>query len=325
MFRVRSDAQARVKAQIQEISINNNDVGGYEYNAAVTLIKQINRVLKQQLFEESADGMVGLGSKTPNTLTSYKSNVAIKKNDVKRQLIAEAQAASSTSNIVAPGIMTNADAQDEAYRQNTARLTEIGVKEAIAAVITSIVGAQITNPILRTTDGSDIRTVDEYDLHQFLSAVKGVSERPSEIAIRQMMVDAMAVAFDWRESAATNLEQLSTAIAKAATYGVRFHKDMKGLVITANVAHAAQQPWGLKLAEAHRNIKAKYLYNQVHDAELIIDMMVFLAAADEQRNRQEAKAPENNETANIVNLGIDQLQQLVQQPLSEYASTDRDK
>ena len=105
---------------MQEISINKNDVGGYEYNGAVTLIKQINRVLEQQLFEESADGMVRHGSATPNTLTSYKSNVAITKSDVKRQSITEAEAASSTINIVAPDITTNADAKDEGDRQNMA-------------------------------------------------------------------------------------------------------------------------------------------------------------------------------------------------------------
>ena len=55
---------------MQELSITKNNVGGYEYNAAVTLIKQINRVLEKKLFEETADGMVGLGSKTPNTLTN---------------------------------------------------------------------------------------------------------------------------------------------------------------------------------------------------------------------------------------------------------------
>ena len=98
------------------------------------------------------------------------------------------------------------------------------------------------------------------------------------------MVDVMAMSFDWRKSAATNLEQLLTAIAKAAKYGVRFHNDMKGLVITANVAHTAQQPWKYKLVEAERKIKAKYLYNQVHDAESIIDMMIVLVAADKERN-----------------------------------------
>ena len=52
--------------------------------------------------------------------------------------------------------------------------------------------------------------------------------------------------------------------------------------------------------------------------------MKYLAAVDEQRNHQEATAPENSETANTYNLGIERLQQLVQQPLSDYAYTDRD-
>ena len=54
-------------------------------------------------------------------------------------------------------------------------------------------------------------------------------------------------------------------------------------------------------------------------------MMSFLAAADEQSNRQEATAPENNETSNMVTMGIERLQKLVQQPPSEYASTNRDE
>ena len=140
---------------MQEISIHKNDIGGYEYNTAVTLIKQINRVLEHQLSEESADGMVGLDSATPNTLTGYQLNIAIKKSNVTKQSIAEAEAVRSKDNIIAPKITMNADAQDEADRQNTARLAAIGVKEAITAMITSIVGAQITNPILCTTDGSD--------------------------------------------------------------------------------------------------------------------------------------------------------------------------
>ena len=102
LFRVRSDAQAHVKAQMRELLITNNHVRGYKYNAAVKLIKQINRVLEHQLSKELVDGMVGLGSKTQNTLANFKSNVAIKNSDVKRQSIAEAEAASSTINIVAP-------------------------------------------------------------------------------------------------------------------------------------------------------------------------------------------------------------------------------
>ena len=103
-------------------------------------------------------------------------------------MITEAEAASSNDYVVAPEMTMNADAQDRADRQNTARLDAIGVKEAIASAITTISWAQITNPILRTTDGSDFRTVDEYNLHQLLSAVKGGAKRPSATDIQQRMV-----------------------------------------------------------------------------------------------------------------------------------------
>ena len=45
LFRIRTYVQAIVKAQMQELLIVKNDVCGYEYNAAVTLLKQINCVL----------------------------------------------------------------------------------------------------------------------------------------------------------------------------------------------------------------------------------------------------------------------------------------
>ena len=99
---------------------------------------------------------------------------------------------------------------------------------------------------------------------------------------------------------------------------------VEGIVITTNVAYAAQHTRGSELAEAQRKIKAKYLYNKVHDADSIVNMMKYLAAADEQRNHQEATVLEKSETANMVNLGIERLKQLVQQPPSEYACTDRD-
>ena len=60
--------------------------------------------------------MVGLSSAAPNTLTGYQSNIAIKKSNVKKQSIAEAEAARSKENIVAPEIKMNANAQDKADR-----------------------------------------------------------------------------------------------------------------------------------------------------------------------------------------------------------------
>ena len=63
-----------------------------------------------------------------------------------------------------PEITTNADAQDEADRINMFCLTAIGAKEGAATGISKVVGADITDTTLRTTDGQDFKTVDEYKL-----------------------------------------------------------------------------------------------------------------------------------------------------------------
>ena len=62
---------------------------------------------------------------------------------------------------VEPKITNNSNAQDKADRQNVFRLTAIGVKEGIAEGVTKIVGKDITNLILRTTDDIGFKSVDQ--------------------------------------------------------------------------------------------------------------------------------------------------------------------
>jgi ElaB/YqjD/DUF883 family membrane-anchored ribosome-binding protein len=301
--------------------LHKNEVGGYAYNDAQTLILQINRVLEQQLYEDSTDGMKGLTSKIPNALTKYKSNVSIKKRDVLSQSKAQAKAASSDANTVAPEITTNADAHEEAHRQNEFRLAAIGIKEAIAKGITSLVGEAITNPILRTADGSDFKNVDEYQLHQLITAITEGAERPEAGNIRRQYVSIAGTVFDWRETAATNMERLAALAAKSVGYGVRVHHDLRAVVILVNVEWAAQQTWGQEIGIAHREMKTKYKYNHVHDADSIKVMMKLLAVADEARDRRRAKAP--GELADMVSQGMERLQQLVhQRPQSSIYTSD---
>ena len=128
LFRVRTDARTRVRAEMAELLLHKNEVGGYAYNDAKTLAIQIERVLERQLFEDSSDGMKGLASSTPNTLTKYRANINIKKKDVIAQSAAAAADASTSTNTVAPEITAD-NAQEEADRQNVFRLAAIGVKK----------------------------------------------------------------------------------------------------------------------------------------------------------------------------------------------------
>ena len=75
------------------------------------------------------------------------------------------------------------------------------------------------------------------------------------------------------------------------------------------------QMWRSETTEVHQKSKAKYMYNKVHDADSIIVMMTYLASADEKQKRQEATAPGETEKANMIRMGIERLQQLVQQPM----------
>ena len=257
LFRVRADTKARVLAQMAAILFHKNEVGGYAYNDATNLELQINRVLEEQLFEFTTDGMKGLAVNATNTLTSYKSNISITKKEVLTEAKAAAAAASTKDNTVDPEYATNAEAQDEADRRNSFRLAAIGVKEAVAAGITLLVGEAITNPVLRAADGNSFKTVDEYQLHQLFSAIREGAERPEAANIRRQFVAVAATTFDFRETMAINVERLATAATKSAGYGVQMQNDLKAVVILANVEWGAQQTWGNEISVAHREIKKK--------------------------------------------------------------------
>ena len=65
---------------------------------------------------------------------------------------------------VDPDIKTNMDTQEESDRINMFRLAVIGAKEGTAAGISKVVGTDITDATFHTTDGKDLKTVDEYTL-----------------------------------------------------------------------------------------------------------------------------------------------------------------
>jgi hypothetical protein len=139
LFKIQSEAKEQGLAAFTAIDIRKNEVGGYAYNDANTLVIEIECVLAEQLFEDSTDGMKGLLSTATNTLTEYKATISIKRTDVLKDSKDAKARLSSSGTMVQPEIATNSDAQEEADRQNTYRLAAIGVNEGVAAGIMKIV------------------------------------------------------------------------------------------------------------------------------------------------------------------------------------------
>ena len=121
LFHIRTQARTRVLMEMSDIRLRKNEVSGYSYNNANTLITQIERFLERQLVEHFADGMKGLASDVRNVLNEYNLTVYIKKGDV----LVESSAASKHASTDKSTLKT---AQDKADRQNVFHLAAIGVR-----------------------------------------------------------------------------------------------------------------------------------------------------------------------------------------------------
>ncbi len=95
-------------------------------------------------------------------------------------------------------IRTNIYTQEEAARLNTYQLVAIEFKEGVAAVaagITKIMGKDITNPILRMADGISFRSVDNYQLHQLITAITEGAKRLAASTIREQFANIAGMVF----------------------------------------------------------------------------------------------------------------------------------
>ena len=329
---VRYEARDRVLKECADLALPKNDVGGYAFNDAINLIQELERILTEQMYEDSKDGMLGLKDEASNTINSGMANIHTKRKDVIAAAKKEAEKQTKinkeegdTTTVVTPEFTASGtEAQDEADRLNSYRMAAIGVKEGFAKGITKIVGKNITNAILRSADGSRMKSVDDYKLHQLWTAIQEGADRPAASKIQKDYVDITRFIFDWRETAATNVEQLAMLAEKASGFGVRIHSDLRAVIILANTEWAAKQSWGAEIRTAQRKITAAYTYNFVHTPESIADILKMLVKADGARDRQLATAPD--EMAAMANAGSEsrglaRLQELIRRQES-FSSSD---
>ena len=186
LFRNRIEAITRVLMEMLEIRLHKNEVNGYAYNDANMLLTQIEHIIEGQLFEDSANRMKGLAGDVGNATNDYKSTVHIRKRDVLMASRLTTECASTYNITVKPETDNNINAQDKDDWQNVFRLAVIGIMEEIAEGITKIVRGDITIPILRTIDNSDLNLVGQYKIHQLFTAITEGAEWAESSNIRRL-------------------------------------------------------------------------------------------------------------------------------------------
>jgi hypothetical protein len=113
-----------------------------------------------------------------------------------------------------------ADAQEEANCLNVINQSVIGAKEGAVEAITELVGSDITDAILRTADGSDHKSVDDYTLFEVIQVAINGADRPSTNDILEQLLVVINHTFNFGKKVSVNMELLQLNAACMATYGI---------------------------------------------------------------------------------------------------------
>jgi hypothetical protein len=71
------------------------------------------------------------------------------------------------------------EAQEEADHLNVINQSVIGAKEGVVKAVTKLVGSDITDAVLRTADGSNHKSIDNYTLFVVMAAAIDDADQPS--------------------------------------------------------------------------------------------------------------------------------------------------
>jgi len=312
-FTARATTKAHVTAAIGDINLAVVN-GQYSHDAIAQFIVAVKRVLKSTYNPaEPGCGMEMLLRSSTDTANPSKIS-AIKSTDVAtiatiiRDSSADAKAAKAASGIDEPDeptIVTRADAMDAADRANQMTQAVIGAKEGTAAAITAKVGERVTDAVLRTADGMDYKSIDEFELYELVTAAMQAADRPRVREIRQQLLAVLSIRFNFRQRFSDNVAVLRARIARIAAYGITVHEDMIATTILAEADEAAREDWGREIETAMGKIRLSYGYDYPHDAASVAIILKELAAADAVRDLMAAPAPTTNNNLGQANAAGD--------------------
>ena len=172
---------------------------------------------------------------------------------------AAAQLASSTpSTVVAAKTTTRADPIDAADRANILIQSVIGAKEGATGAILAKVGTRVTDAALRTSDGVQLKSVNEYELFDLINAIMQAAVRPLIGAIRRRFIEFTNYEFDFRIRFASSVAELRSLAAKLNAYGIMSYDNHLAIIILAVADRAAREPFGGKIETAMDRVQSQF-------------------------------------------------------------------
>jgi hypothetical protein len=149
----------------------------------------------------------------------------------------------ATSTTTAPEFTLQLEAQKEANRRNVAAQAMIGAKEGVVEAITTLVGTNITNSVLCTSDG-DFKSVDDYTFHKVMQATFENADRPPTTDMLEQLIEVLHYTFDFRKKISANMEIVQNMANKMSAYGIDVGTPAIALMLLANIETATKHEYG---------------------------------------------------------------------------------
>jgi hypothetical protein len=97
---------------------------------------------------------------------------------------------------------------------NVINQSVIGAKEGVVEAVSKLVGSDITDAILRTADGSDFKSIDDYTLYEVMKVAIDGADRPTTNDVLEQLLEVINHPFDFRKKVSVNMELMQSNAAR---------------------------------------------------------------------------------------------------------------
>jgi hypothetical protein len=184
---------------------------------------------------------------------------------------------------------------------NVINQSVIGAKEGTIEAITKLVGSDITDAILRTANGSNHKSINDFMLFNIMQVAINGANRSLTNDVLEQLLEMINHTFNFCKKISVNMELLQSNAAQMATYGITIGIPQLVLTLLANIKTATKSEYGHEFRSAMHTICKKYKYNYVHDAASLQTILTELAGANGVRVLKDAPAPSTGTAHSMAN------------------------
>ncbi len=163
-----------------------------------------------------------------------------------------------TGKTVLPSITAQVEAQEEADQLNVINQLVIGTKEGVVEAITKLVGSDVTNAILWTTNDSNHKSIDKFTLNKVMKMSIDSTNQPSTSNVLEQLLEVINHNFDFCKKISVNMELMQSNAAQMATYGIIIGIPQLMITLLANIEMATKSYYGREFCLAMHAIRKKY-------------------------------------------------------------------